>query len=664
MAVYQIGNSEYEIDDSITGSQLTDIINKLAQTHKEEIKPEYSTGLIRSINQGLMFGFADEVEAALNAGMTGLKGGDVGQAYGDYLNTIRGQRQQFAQENLATAIGAEILGSVGTGAVAGALGGVKLASKLPQAAGSFTRGAVVAAPAGALAGAGQADPDEEMNFLESMNERIRGAGTGALVGGVMGGALSKAAPLVASGVEKATAATRGAFVGAKSKALRQIGQAIERDSKSVESLMRTKALMGSEAGIADIGGQNTLELLDAIATQPGKAKDRVQRALLGRLKETRTRMKDSIRGLVHPQADNLDVAREQIELNLRTQARPFYDEAYRTPIQMTREIEDVLNRPKVQPLINKALQMARSDTDLAPELLEGLNPDSPNVVLLDYVKQAIDDLVMETKGNEKRIFRSAAEKLRNAVDEQVPSYRQARSIYGDEAGRLEALEMGQNVFKEAKKGVNIEKAFNSMTPEQKEMFRLGASNEMFRVMDNIPDTIEGRPGAALISKIYSSPAQKKTVDLLIENPQAARMFRRSIEAERKFFESANKVLGNSKTSRSLANQADQAVDVSLAADASSGNISGLLNAAKKLMSGKGPDEATRSQLGRLLTQTDPEDILATLRASQLQGNLLPESIRNALDMDTNRFARFMKNNPELVLDQLAITTGTLSGDAL
>lgn len=657
MAVYQIGEAEYEIDDSITGSQLTDILNKLAQSHKEEIRPSFSEGLVRSFNQGLYFGFADEVEASANAAIDALKGGDFGESYNNYLSQIRETRKQFTSENPYTATGAEILGSVGTGAA----GGLKLASKLPQTAGAFTRGAVVGAPSGALAGAGMADPDEELSFFESMKERVFSAGKGAAIGGALGGTVGKAAEKAGPLIESAAARTRGAFVGAKSKALRQLSQAMDRDSTTLEKMIRKKSLMGEEANISDIGGENVRDLLETIAQQPGKARDRVRRAMIGRLQTQRVRLKDSIRGLVHPQADDLDTARSQIEQNLKTQAKPLYEQAYNSPININDEIKGILERPKIKPLLNKAVQMAKSDTDLPAELSRGLDPEKPNVVLLDYLKKAIDDRVRVTKGNERRIFSSAAEKLRGEVDKQVPVYEQARKIFGDEAKRLEALELGQSVFKDSKKGVNVEKIFENMTPEQKEMFRLGSANEMFRIMDNVSDTLEGRPGSGLINKIYSTPIQKRTVDMIMESPQAARNFRRMLEAERSYVESANKALSNSSTARRLAQQADQAMDVSEAAEIASGRISGFLNAAKRILSGKGPDEIARSELGRILTTQNVDDIRSILESSRLQGSLLPESLNKALSLDSNALGNFIRSNPNMVLDQLSITTGTLAG---
>lgn len=651
MAVYKIGKAKYKIDDSIQGEQLSQILTRLSANHAEEIKPDFMTNLARMVNQGLTLGFGDEIEAGINSLIS--SGG-----YGDFLKSIRGEIEQFKEENPATSLAAEAVGSVGTGAA----GGLKLASKLPQTVGTFARGAMVGAPSGAIAGAGMSDPEENLSFYESMSERLKGGGQGAALGGVLGGAFGKIAEKSAPLIESTAARTRAAFVGAKSKALRQVAQAMERDSTSIEGMIRKKALMGPEANISDIGGENVRDLLETIAQQPGKARDRVKRAMLGRLQTQRQRLKDTIRGVVHPRADDLNTARMEIEQNLRTQAKPFYDEAYRTPIQITEEIKSILDRPKIKPLVNKAVQMAKSDTDLSEDLIQGLNPENPNVVLLDYVKKAIDDRTRKTVGNEKRIFTSAAEKLRNAIDDQVPSYKQARSIYGTEAGRLEALELGQGVFREAKKGVNVEKVFSEMTPEKQEMFRLGASNEMFRIMDNVSDTLEGRPAAGLINKLYGSPIQKKTVDMVMESPQAARNFRRMLEAERSFVESANKALSNSATARRLALEADQAMDISEAADIASGKIDGLIKAAKRILSGSTTDEATRSELGRLLTAQNVDDIKAILINSQIQGSLLPESISKALNMESNALAKFIKNNPKLVLDQLAITTGTLAGD--
>lgn len=654
MAVYEIRGEKYEIPDDVSGEQLQSVLSGIGENQSNS----FGVNLVRQINQGLTLGFGDEIEAGINAVGAAIRGDNIEEAYNSNINTIRSQRQQFQAESPATAIAAELAGGIGAGAV----GGVKLAAQIPQRFGQAARAAATAAPAGAIAGAGASDPSTDAGFLESLSDRLEGALKGGLIGGIFGAGVPAAVQSGKNIVESGAAKIRGEFVGAKSKSLRKIAEAMERDGLSLTDVMRKKALSGPQATLADVGGDNTQQLLDAIANQPGHGVNRVKKALIGRLQGQRTRIKDSIRGFVHPEAENLLEARGAIESAMKQKAQPIYHSALSSKIDITPDIKNILDRPKIKPLIKKAITSAQSDTDLPTDLVSGLDADNPNMVVLDYVKKSIDDRIRKTVGNERRIFTSAKNKLVSFIDDQVPDYGKARKVWADDAKRIEALELGQDIFKEAKKGaLNVEKTFNSMSVSEQEMFKLGAANEMFRLMDNVGDTLEGRPSASLLKKIYDTPAQKQAINAILENPRMVRQFERMLKSEKNFIEISNRTLSNSSTSKRLANQADLSMDVSDAAEIAQGRVGGIFNILNKIAKGAGPNEKTRNELSKLLTTSDSDDIKNILLNAKRQGSLLPASIEKALDLDKNSFAKWVRKNSDKVIPALSTATGITAG---
>ena len=112
----------------------------------------------RTAAQGLTFGFADELEAALRSGAVS------GREYEAIRDRLRAQQSQYNIDNPGFATPLELLG--GMAMPFGALSKLKGASEATQAAvtgstigGQVARGAGVGAATGALTGAGTAEKD-------------------------------------------------------------------------------------------------------------------------------------------------------------------------------------------------------------------------------------------------------------------------------------------------------------------------------------------------------------------------------------------------------------------------------------------------------------------------------------------------------------------------
>lgn len=136
--------------------------------YRKKATPNIATGLSRSLGQGLLFGFADEVEAFARSLQKDVN-------YEDALSQIRTELEQFREEAPAAAYGTEIFGSIPSMF----FGGAGLARL------GLTGVAKTGAVGGGLYGAGAAEDPEG---------RLKGAVTGAAIGGGLSAASQKILP--------------------------------------------------------------------------------------------------------------------------------------------------------------------------------------------------------------------------------------------------------------------------------------------------------------------------------------------------------------------------------------------------------------------------------------------------------------------------------------
>lgn len=156
----------------------------------EEAQPEKVNplvGMARSANQGLTFGFGDELSAAMGAGMDKLNGQPFGESYSARVQAERDADRQFKADHPVLGYGSEIAGGMMTG------------KAIPQLA------KIGAVKAGALAGAAYGAGVSE----GGLPERATGAGVGAVVGSIPGGAAAGWRALRKGGTSAAGAAIGG-----------------------------------------------------------------------------------------------------------------------------------------------------------------------------------------------------------------------------------------------------------------------------------------------------------------------------------------------------------------------------------------------------------------------------------------------------------------------
>jgi hypothetical protein len=214
-----------EEEQSLLTSQLDEVRSQLQPAAEQvELAQAPETSMLeagaRGAAQGLTFGTADEMAAALEAGLTD-------KPYEQALEESRAEYKAAEQEYPLTTLGGEIAGGVGQGialtaaagpagaaaAGAGALGKLRRAAQLAKGvilpskeAGAVKNIAKLAGSGAAIGGATAVGKSEEEG-LARLKELPAGAASGAVVGGVIGGVgagLGKSGELISKAIDEGT----------------------------------------------------------------------------------------------------------------------------------------------------------------------------------------------------------------------------------------------------------------------------------------------------------------------------------------------------------------------------------------------------------------------------------------------------------------------------
>lgn len=186
------GGTQLELPDGSTPAQIDEVVNHFQSTQggtkQPAQQPDVSMGrtaLDQGV-QGATFGFGDEITDRLGAAGASLV---TGEKYNDLLKEARANSKDRLsaefQQHPVVAVGSNLAGTLLTGgAGATTKAGAAIANSLRtgNTAARIAKGALAGAASGGLYGAGAADD----------GNRLQGAESGAILGGVTGGAIPAA----------------------------------------------------------------------------------------------------------------------------------------------------------------------------------------------------------------------------------------------------------------------------------------------------------------------------------------------------------------------------------------------------------------------------------------------------------------------------------------
>lgn len=592
-----------------------------------ETAHDYITGATDQAQQGASFGFLDEANAGMRAGIRGVGNLVTGQApefganYDRALADERGRMHQFQEENPVTSGVSNVLGGLavgGAGAGIKSAGGVGYINALRGAAnpgvesagralipdlvagakslpGMIGRSAGVGAASGAAGGFGDAEGGFE--------KRLAGAGIGALFGGTAGAVI----PAAAGAAKGAWNAGKGMLgkIDADEAAADFAVRALTRDKFDLSGNGALPANEGKPLALADMAGGNTRRLGRSVQTAPGAGSEHAEKFLNERQYGQGDRIREDIGTHISGQ-DRIDSV-DALKAQRRNDAAPLYEQANQRDIHSAR-LQQFLDSPIAADALKSGRETAQlralADNEAFDPATYATDGGPINTRAVDAIKQGLDDmlekyrndagkLVLDGKGREIERVRQA---LLAETDTLNPTYAQARAAYAEPSRLMDATERGRDVLK----GNTQEtvRNFGAMDAPAQDAYRIGAADTLQNVVGNTRD------GTHAVPKLYGGSNARELVDMLADDPAA---FKRKMALEDSMNRTRNTVTGGSVTGRIDADREDSGAIAAMVRSAAGGNgmlASGLTGLGKVADKSKGMNEATAEKLSQILFNSD------------------------------------------------------------
>lgn len=596
-------------------------------------KPSAIAGIVSAM-QGPTLGFYDEMVGATGAAVEGVgnltpwgSGRSIGEAYRHHRDAARASADSYVKEN-------PVLGHVERAVASIPAALVAPAGQVAKTGGSMlSQAAKVGAEFGAVAGAGDSKATDAKGMAKDI---ITGAFGGAVLGPVVAGtagAAGAAAKGIAGQVAKATEGTRfsdvvarmgitpAASQAARTEAAQKIAQAIERDfggrgglTNPMDMIAARKAKLGPEATIADAGGQNTRQLLDTLATLPGKTKDVTERLIHSRQAGRADRLIGAAESGLGTNGARLPQTLESLDAARKEAAGPLYDRVRQTTLAVDPVLDSIIERASNAFGIAKQLAKVNGQKFTLDEANPGLNAllNTPQKAVplsqLDTLKRSLFDIeqghinpetgrLSELGNAYKDLRRELVAKIDSLTADQNGSsfYKAARDAYAGPTELRAAANLGNQAM--SKEAWKISQMTDGMSPSELEAFRIGAFESLRKKLGT-----EG--GQTQVLKMWKEPATSEKLRELFGDQKSFRQFAADVakEARLKRLESVGR---GSQTASRVAGLGD--LDASAIAEAgnaarsaATGNVTGLINSAAKAWNRVKTPEPVRDEMGDIL----------------------------------------------------------------
>ena len=567
-------------------------------------------GPVRSVLQGMTFGFADEAgvgAAALAAKVSGDQR-PVADIYRDMKDSYNQEQRQYEQAHPWESTALQIGGGVATGIAAA-----------PTAVGRYLainpiRGG---AAVGALTGAGQADTMEDVPRQAAIGGTI-----GAVTGGITRALLGR--PSIHPKGE-----TPG-LVGMLGNKLRGVGRPEQAAAQTIAKDLRSSDLtpdeatarlgqMGSESTLSDLS-DNLQRTARNVYTQKGPGAEVAKQSLETRSIGGPERVVKDLKRITGKDTNFFETVKGVIS-NRKAESAPLYAEADQVNIS-----PDQISSLHKQ-LLDKAKEAEGTRLSGALRKFSGMlktgDEFKVNVKQLDIVKRQTRDMVSrayrsgdsdtakELDGMLKILSNS---KGTGILEKASPAYREANKIFSDESAVIKALESGKKVLSSDSDEVMDNLAKLSLA--EKDAYVQGA--------------VKGIRDQILSGKKFSNDLVRERLKNAFPDEQGFKEFMSAVEREKTFAATKGSVLGGSQTANKLA---DAGTAVEAGYNVIMGNYrQAAMAAVRKVLGGQRIPERLHEPLAKaLMTPEGSRRALEILRKQGI-GNPKPviDSIRSAV----------------------------------
>jgi len=552
--------------------------------------------------QGPTLGFADELAGLIQAPFIATKGESLGDAYTRGRDVYRSGVQSYQQEQ-------PIGSAVAQGVASLPLGMLNVGRQMLPQVGPVMRSVGAGGLFGAISGAGEAKTPEEI-----AQQALTTGATSAVLGGATELGMKAVRPvgsiLKAQTGRMIPVSVRG-LVGGSSVdiARRRVAEAMMRDGATPDQVIARMSKLGDDAILAESAGYNTRDLLDTMATLPGRTKNYTEDLIRQRQSQRGGRLATSAQQQLSPTGARLADSVESLMTKRDVEATPLYNQLKTVSVTLDDDLKQILDAANKLGAFSRAEKISTGLRE--PFTLKDFkNATDASMTDLDKVKRGIDDIIgsksaVNDRGEINEFGRSVVKlkqdllkRLDDATvdpDTGASLYKGARNAYAGPSALISAAELGRTVLN--KPAATIRTLVKDMSDSELESFRVGA-------YEGLRDLAGTQSGQTRLLNMWKEPATQERLKEIFPSERAFRVFASDVaaEARKKEIQSVGR---GSQTAGREARMEDVGLQTlkdtaDLAAAAKTMDVGSLVNMLSNTMKRTSVPEPVRNEIGRIL----------------------------------------------------------------
>lgn len=563
--------------------------------------------------QGPLLNFMDEYAGAVAAGADKLLPSALGgqrnsgmsftQLRERYRDVARGASDSYQKENPIVALLTQVATSLPLSGLYKGAEGALWAAK--GAGGLMRNAAVVGGVSGAIGGAGSAETVGDIP-AEAAAGAAFGAGTSGAVAGL---------GQVGRNTYRNIAGRKKGSKTAADLAKERVAAALARDDATTGSVGARLTQLGEPATIADSAGKNTSDLLDTMATMPGRTRNVVENTIRTRQAGEFNRFDAAARTATETGGARLNTTVEALVQDRKTASAPLYQRLHSLGINPDADLQTLIGAAEQVGGVKMGQRIATADRVPFTLKVNDVSASGLSMRDLDYTKQGLDSIIAKTYDAQRGAYTpegAALIRLRDALVEKLDNltidprdgksiYKIARDAYAGPSALIDAANLGKRAF--AMDAVGIEGATKQFTASEMDAFRVGA-------YESLRNKMGSQGGRTELINLYKNNNVKERLELLfpdIKNFKQFEEFLGTAETLRKFEATGRGSQTASRNSRIDDESAAFLTDAMGAGAAlKTGSLPGILQGVRNMYGRTVMPEAVRNDIGGMLLRQGPE----------------------------------------------------------
>lgn len=578
--------------------------SSLQATKEEATGKELSKGtrLAMTALQGPTLGFADELAGLVGGGAALVRGESPSKGYQQARDIYRSGVESYKEEQ-------PIGGAVAQGVASLPLGMLNIGRSVAPNVGPVLRSATSGLGFGIVGGAGEAK-----ELADIPEEAAKTGAASAVLGAGTELGMKAVRPIkqaITSQAGRIIPESLREYVGTSSVDLarRRVAQAMLRDGATTDQVAARMAKLGDDAILAESSGYNTRDLLDTMATLPGRTKNYTEQFIRNRQAQLGKRIAGEVETQLSPTGARLADSVESLMTKRDVEATPLYDQLKTVSITLDDNLRQILDASKKLGAFARAekISTALQEPFTLKDVKKTTDAAMPD---LDKIKRGLDDLInskasLNERGDFNEFGRAVIQLKQNLVkrlddmtaDQETGKslYKSARDAYAGPSALISAAELGRTVIN--KPAATIRTLVKDMSESELESFRVGA-------YEGLRDLAGTQSGQTRLLNMWREPSTQERLKEIFPSERSFREFASTVAAEARKKEIQSVGRGSGTAGRearmedvNLENLKDT---VNVAAAAKTMDIGTLINMLSGSMTRTALPEPVRNEIGRIL----------------------------------------------------------------